>query len=287
MTRWLEVGRLRESPEAQATPRRVTRAYRGRIRRGREGEPRHSGLLACSLAGLGLLLASLASAGPPYVSDDPEPTDTGHYEIYLFGSAQGGAQGIERNYGVDFNYGAAENLQLTATLPFSRLGTTDDAHPAYGLGNVELAAKYRFLRQQATGWDVAFFPRLFLPSPSARFGERHASLLLPLWVEKDWDSGWSTFGGGGCEWNRGGDSKDFCLAGWALARQLLPTLQLGVELVHQTADTRGGRASTSAGVGIKYDLDDHLHVLAYVGPGLQNIAPNARYSWYSSVLITF
>ena len=72
-----------------------------------------------------------------------------------------------------------------------------------------------------------------------------------------------------------------------MTRQLLPTLQLGIELVHQTADTREGRASTSAGVGIKIDLDDHLHLLAYLGPGLQNVAPNARYSWYTSVLITF
>ena len=29
-------------------------------------------------------LASEASAGPPFVSDDPEPTDTGYWEIYNF-----------------------------------------------------------------------------------------------------------------------------------------------------------------------------------------------------------
>jgi hypothetical protein len=28
--------------------------------------------------------ASPSIAGPPYVTDDPEPTDTGHWENYLF-----------------------------------------------------------------------------------------------------------------------------------------------------------------------------------------------------------
>ena len=243
--------------------------------------------VARAACGFSLLIATSVHAGPPYVSDDPEPTDNGRYEIYAFDSGEGGSAGIDGSYGIDFNYGAGENLQLTATLPFSRQRTADDGRAHSGLGNVELAAKYRFLRQQEAGWDAAFFPRLFVPRPSARFGERHASLLLPVWVEKDWDAGWSTFGGGGCAWNRGGDSKDYCLAGWALTRQLLPMLQLGIELAHQTADTRGGRASTSAGAGIKIDLDDHLHLLAYLGPGLQNVAPNARYRWYSSLLITF
>jgi hypothetical protein len=66
-----------------------------------------------------------------------------------------------------------------------------------GLGNVELAAKYRFLHQDTVGWDVAVFPRVFLPSGSGIVGDNRASLLLPVWVQRDWTSAWSTFGGGG------------------------------------------------------------------------------------------
>ena len=87
--------------------------------------------------------------------------------------------------------------------------------------------------------------------------------------------------------NRGGGSQDFCVAGWALVRQILPDLQLGVELVHQTADTKGGRASTGFGAGLRYDISDNYHLLAYAGPGLQNAAETSRYSWYASVLFTF
>jgi hypothetical protein len=187
--------------------------------------------------------------------------------------------------GVDFNYGAAPDVQLTGVLPVAYERPASGGSVA-GLGNVELAAKYRFLHQAQVGWDVAVFPRVFLPSASRRVGDRHASFLLPLWVEKDWGD-WSTFGGGGCELNRGGGSRDFCLAGWALARQVLPDLQLGAELVHQTADAKGGRGSTGLGVGLRYDLSDNYHFLAYAGPGLQNSAEAARYSWYASVLLTF
>lgn len=34
------------------------------------------------LATLGLLAPATAWAGPPFLTDDPEPTETGHWEIY-------------------------------------------------------------------------------------------------------------------------------------------------------------------------------------------------------------
>ena len=155
-----------------------------------------------------------------------------------------------------------------------------------GLGNIEAAAKYRFLHQADVGWDIAVFPRLFLPAASASLGERHYSLLLPVWLQKD-RGPWSTFGGGGCVINHGGDSKNFCLAGWALVRQVLPRLQLGAELVHQTPQVQAARSMTALGAGMRYDFDENYHLLAYAGPGLQNALETDRYSWYVSILLTF
>src|SRR6185312_1608738 len=173
-------------------------------------------------------------------------------------------------------------LQLTAVLPIE-YETTAGGPDAIGLGNVELAAKYRVLHQEDIGWDVAVFPRLFLPSGSALVGDKHVSLLLPVWVGRDFGE-WSTFGGGGCTIHRGGDATDFCQAGWALTREILPDLHIGAEIVHQGADTKGGRASTGVGAGLNYDLDEHYHLLAYAGPGLQNAAETGRVSWYTSIL---
>jgi hypothetical protein len=229
-------------------------------------------------------LSRIAAAGPPYESDDPVPTDFKHYEIYLFANGTNTRDGSGGAFGIDFNYGAGPDLQLTAVFPVE-YDNPSGAKSVTGLGNIELAAKYRFLHQADVGWDVAVFPRLFLPSASAQVGEKHVSLLLPVWLGKDWGK-WSTFGGGGCVIGRSGDSQDYCLAGWALTRAVARNLQLGAEIVHQTADTRGGSASTGLGAGLLYDLNDSIHLLAYAGPGLQNAAETGRYSWYASILWT-
>ncbi len=227
----------------------------------------------------------MARAGPPYVSDDPETTDYRHYEIYAFTQGVRTDAGTSGSSGIDFNYGAGPNLQLTAVLPVAyerprELGTTS------GLQSIELAAKYRFLHQADSGWDVAVFPRVFLPSASSAVGSSHASLLLPVWLERDWGP-WSTFGGGGCALNNGGGSRDYCTGSWALAFQVLRQLQLGAELVYQSPDSHGGAATFSTGAGLRYDLDETFHLMAYAGPGLANAGETDRYSWYAAILFTF
>jgi hypothetical protein len=52
-------------------------------------------------------LARPALAGPPYVSDDPEPTDYKHFEIYTFNSGTAMRGDTSGTSGIDFNYGAA------------------------------------------------------------------------------------------------------------------------------------------------------------------------------------
>ena len=235
-----------------------------------------------------VLLSALgcpALGGPPYVTDDPQTTDYRQFEIYFFTGGATSRGGTEGAAGLDFNYGATPDLQLTAVVPLG-FESPVGGGTATALGNVELAAKYRLLHQKDFGWDVAVFPRLFLPSGSPAVGERHASLLLPIWIGKDWGD-WSTFGGGGCVINHGGNSQDFCLAGWAITRRVLPDLQIGAEIYHQTADTRGGRASTGIGAGVVYDLSDHYHLVGSFGPGIQNAGDTNWYSWYTAFLFTF
>ncbi len=237
----------------------------------------------CAVLVIGL--AKPAMAGPPYLSDDPEPTDFRHFEIYTFANGTTTRDGTSGEAGIDFNYGAAPNLQLTAVLPAGYDFATASPTMA-GLGNIELGAKYRFLTQDVAGVDVAIFPRVFLPSASSAVGTQHASLLVPLWLEKDWGK-WSAFGGGGCELNRGGVSENFCLMGAVVTRQFTTKLQLGLELFHQTPDTQGSAATTSLGVGARYDLNDNFHLLGYLGRGIQNTGQTNQLNWYTSILFTF
>lgn len=238
---------------------------------------------ACAL-GCVVTWSGAAFAGPPFLSDDPATTEHRTYEILLFSAGTHGPDGDDGDYGLDFNYGAGPDLQMTVAVPIS-FERPEAGDFSSGVGTIELAAKVRFLHQDRAGWDVAVFPRLFVPSGSEFSGE-HVSLLLPVWVGRDWDQ-WSTFGGGGCAINRGGDARDYCLAGWALTRQVLPNLQLGGEVFRETPDTKGGAASTVFGLGATYDVNETFHLLGYANTGLQNTDETGEASWYAAVLFTF
>lgn len=237
--------------------------------------------LFLAAAALTLAAAAPAVAGPPYVTDDPEPTDQGHWEIYNFVGGAHVPGSTSGEGGFDLNYGAAKDLQLTAVIPFA-YDTADKGH--FGLGTVELAAKYKFLHQaegSATP-DVAFFPRVFVPTARRDLGSRHTNLLLPLWLGKDFGK-WSVFGGAGYEINPGEGNRNFWTGGIAITRQVTDRLNLGAEITHQTADARDGRDFSGVNVGVVYKLTDHWSLLASGGPGIQNAREGGQYDFYLSL----
>ena len=65
-------------------------------------------------------------------------------------------------------------------------------------------------------------------------------------------------------------TADFCLAGAVLTYQLMPKLRIGAEPFHQTAESQGTPASSSVGVGWRYDLSKNSHLLGYVRRGAEN-----------------
>jgi hypothetical protein len=174
---------------------------------------------------------------------------------------------------------AAADLQLTATLPIGFAAPAGD-QANVGFGNIELGAKYRFLHQNAFGLDVSIFPR------SSSVSDNHVSILLPVWLQKDWEGSWSLFGGGGCVLSTFA-AQDYCLAGAVVTHQFASNLQLGVELFHQTADANGTLPSTSVGLGATYDLNETYHLLGYVNRGVQNANQTDQFSFYFAVLFTF
>ena len=238
---------------------------------------------ACLVMGV-LALSASALAGPPFLSDDPAPTPYEHYEIYIFSNGTRTSSDVSGDAGIDFNYGATPDLQLTVVVPIS-YKDVEGQNFASGFGNVEVAAKYRFLHQDDIGWDVAFFPRLFLPAGSD-LGDKKASLLLPIWLGKEMGD-WSTFGGAGYQLAQGAGSRDFWVAGWALTYRALPDLLIGTEIFHQSPDATDGSASTTLGFGATYDFNENAHLLSYVAAGLQNTNETGDVSWYASILFTF
>src|SRR5215475_1848158 len=93
------------------------------------------------LAALALACAAApAFAGPPYLTDDPVPTDLGHWEIYGFGQGEGFDTALDADAGFDLNYGAVKGVQLTSTLPLS---FSHDAAEGWrsGTGDIEIGIK--------------------------------------------------------------------------------------------------------------------------------------------------
>ena len=233
---------------------------------------------AAAAAALVLLGPGLVVAGPPYVTDDPGPTDLGHWEIYNFADGLDAAGATAGEAGLDLNYGAAKDLQLTAVLPAAY--STGDFN-AEGAGMVELAAKYRFAHQSdgPLGLDVAVFPRVFLPTAGQGLGYDGVNVLLPVWAEKDWGA-WSLFGGGGWQYNAGPGDHSFFTGGAVLTRQVTKQLSLGGEIWAHTRDLTSDRDFVGANLGADYRLTPHWSLLVSGGPGLVGAAEDGRWDFY-------
>lgn len=208
-----------------------------------------------------------AVAGPPYVADDPDPTDTGHWEIYVFGSADGSHSEWGGAAGLDINYGAVEDVQLTATLPidFSREVSSNGARTRSGAGNLELGVKYRLLHQEREGIDLAIFPRLIVPTARRSFGTGRAQLLLPVWGQRDFGR-WSVFGGGGYMLNPGAGNRDFLQSAVAVTRTLTEDISLGVDASWQQRDAADAGSTIGADLGGSVHLGGPFSVLFSGGP---------------------
>jgi hypothetical protein len=223
--------------------------------------PRSARLIAGAVAAL---CSDGAYAGPPFITDDPEPTDTGHWEIYApVVESAGKGVNYEGSVGAEFNYGAAKDLQLTAGWAASY--THDASGYRWGRGDVEISAKYRFFHDDAAGVSIAAFPGITLPTGNHGMGNHKVTALLPVWAQKDIGP-WSIFGGGGYAINPGRGNRDYWTGGMAVTRQLSKKFLLGVEADRQGADAIGGRASTSLGLGGILDLPAPFRILASGGP---------------------
>jgi len=215
-------------------------------------------------AALALMSGVPAMAGPPYITDDPAPTDRGHWEIYNFASGEGQAADFNADAGVDLNYGPVKGVQLTATLPLSFEHERAEGWRG-GTGDVELAVKYRFIDDEKSGLSAAIFPRAILPTSSLESHER-VRLLLPVWIGKDFAGGTSLFGGGGFEINPGAGNRNFWQAGVALTHNFSKTVSLGGEVAWQQRSESGGTSETDVGLGSIVKLSDHYALLFSGGP---------------------
>ena len=224
--------------------------------------------LACAIFWIGL--APLCWAGPPFTTDDPEPVEYQHWEIYVASQLEHdkvGWSGTSPHFEV--NYGALPNLQLHLIAPVS---FSAPAHEAthFGYGDTEVGAKYRFFEETEQLPQIGVFPLVEIPSGSRErgLGSGHAQVFFPLWLQKSFGP-WTTYGGAGYWINPGKDNRDWWFTGWLLQREITPTLTLGAEIFHETPNDKAGDSDTRLNLGGFYNFSDIYHLLFSAGHTVQ------------------
>ncbi len=209
-----------------------------------------------------------AWAGPPYVTDDPEPTPLGRWENYAYVQGTGVPGGVVGQTGLQFNYGGASDLQLSANLPVAFDGASGGRA---GPGDIQLSAKYRFVHQDEHGWtpDIAIFPDVGIPTGRPGLGTGHVTVSLPIWVQKDFGK-WSTFGGAAYTLNPGGANRNYTLVGWAVTRDVAANLQ------HRSGDLASDLADLGRQALHRRRLGRDLAAQPASGPDRLRAAPASR-----------
>jgi len=239
-------------------------------------------LLMVSFASL--LVPFPALAGPPFLTDDPEPVEYKHWEIYL-ASLSAEQHGVSMTAPhVEINYGVAPNFQLHLIAPMEYVKPSGQPSH-YGYGDTELGVKWRFFNNEETKFMAGTFPFLEVPTgdESKGLGNGHPQVFLPLWLQKGWGP-WLTYGGGGYWFNPGEGHKDFWYFGWLLQREINKYFTLGAEIFYQTPRQTDDEHHFGFNVGSIINITENHHILLSAGTDM--VGPTSFYS-YIAYQLTF
>jgi hypothetical protein len=202
-----------------------------------------------------------AVAGPPFVTDDPEPPRPGGWEInvpFILERTPGKTEMDAPLF--DLNYGLP-NIQLKLEIPV-RIVHEDNVGTAAGAGDLLLGVKWRFFNSEKSQVQLGIYPQLLLPTGDrARgLGDGGFAFAFPLLAQKNWEK-WTLYGNVGLWWQTGAETRDYVYAGAVLEREITERLVLGAELFGNSPKDRGGRSELAFNVGGTWKLNEHLNVL--------------------------
>ena len=215
-----------------------------------------------------------AVAGPPFLTDDPEPVDLNHAEINLITQQTRAAGGRGGSVAGEVNLGCAAGMQCHVAVPVAFDHAAGGSSQA-GLGDIEFGVKYRFLDRPDDGWSAAVYPTLDLPTgDSGRgLGNGRAQLLLPLWVQRS-SGPWSWDAGIARLLNRAPDARDSWFEGLLAQRAFGDRLTLGAELFHRSSTAIGEPSAAGFNVGAIVGIAPDQNLLVSAGRGLTHVETN-------------
>ena len=241
------------------------------------------------LTSLVALVSPLAFAGPPFITDDPEPVEANHWEINYAVSKTWHAGGSSAGTpSIDINYGLSPNIQLHAQPKYALESDGQNRHS--GIDNTEVGVKFRFINHQYANanWMVGIYPMMQLPTGASELGDSRGKVqaFLPLWLQRNSDD-WTIYGGVGYRLNQYIDSKNSWFSGITALYRLTNQLQLGGEVFHETAGSIGERGVTGFNMGGIYNVTDDYHVLFSLGKGVSNVSATNQFSGYLALQVIY
>jgi hypothetical protein len=236
-----------------------------------------------ALALAGLCFSASALAGPPYVTDDPEPVDYRHWELYLASFVEHNRDGWDgTSPHLEANYGAAPDLQLHVITPLA-FNVPDGQGARLGLGDIELGVKWRFVHETKVLPQIGTFPFLELPTGMASrdLGNGALQLFLPIWLQKSIGP-ITSYGGGGAWFNAASGKQTWWYFGWQAQWQVVEPIAIGAEVFYETPKVPGGEAEARFNVGVVLDVSEHQHILLSAGRGF--VGPNSLQGYVAWLL---
>jgi hypothetical protein len=200
----------------------------------------------CAFAVALALLPARAVAGPPFDTDDPDPTAYRSYEIYA-------GMSTHRDYFVstselpflEINYGLMPNVQFSVHVG-NAIATAPGNPRAHGLEDFEAGLKVRVVQESATSPQVALYPQVTFASGPAGVTAGHGTFFLPLWAQKTIGKV-TVFGGGGFDFDRDASGPGDWQSGLAATESVTAVDTLGVEVTRTTVHDAYQQADTGVG----------------------------------------
>lgn len=223
-----------------------------------------------------------ALAGPPFVTDDPEPVEEHAWEVnYALTGVHDSGGSAAFLPQVDANYGPLQGVQLHMQ-PQAAYHDANGAR-SYGIGDTELGLKWRLTPDQSSeaAWMISVYPLVEVPTGSAerKLGAGAASYYLPVWLQRTWGR-LTTYGGGGYWIDHAANSRNNWAGGWVALYQITPALQLGGEWYANAANTIAGAGSSRFNLGGIAALAKDYKLLFSTGRGLGNARATDLFSFY-------
>lgn len=210
------------------------------------------------LSALFLFFSQTFTWADQYLTDTPQTMDFGQVEADIYSALTK----VKKDYAIhtpafETNIGVMTDFQVRVAMPVM-LSISPHKKTTYGYGDMDVGIKYRFIHETEVMPQVAFYPRINLPSgdPTLRLGNRKALERLPLWIQKNWGQ-WKFSGGGGYVLNQNPVGFNYLFGGILLRRVFNPSLTLGAELFAQGPKS----------------LEDHS-ILFFNFGGTYNFTPN-------------